>query len=58
MPLELHFKTNDLKAILEPLCLRVLDHFQLPAHRLLCFFDDVDPPCFAQRFRVGTGASP
>ncbi|HEV8039246.1 MAG TPA: hypothetical protein VGP62_10320 [Bryobacteraceae bacterium] len=43
-------KTKDLKAILEPLCSRVLEHFQLPAQRLLCFFDDVDPLWFTQYF--------
>ena len=31
--------------------MRVLDSFQLPDLRLLCFFDDEDPPCFEQRFK-------
>jgi hypothetical protein len=47
---ELHFKSKELEVMLEPVCLRVLERFQLPARRLLCFFDDADPPCFAQRF--------
>ncbi len=47
------FKTKDLRTTLEADCLRVLEHFELPAHRLLCFFDDEDPPCFAQRFPGG-----
>jgi len=49
----LKFKTYDLRATLESLCLRVLEHFQLPDLRLLCFFDDVDPACFVQRFGSG-----
>jgi hypothetical protein len=42
------FKTNELRATLEPLCLQVLGHFQLPAQRLLCYFDDADPPDVAE----------
>lgn len=49
----LHFKTDDLRATLDPLCQRVLEQFRLPAHGLLCFFDDEDPPCFEQRFGRG-----
>jgi hypothetical protein len=37
------FKTNDLKTKLDADCLRVLENFELPAQRLLCFFDDEDP---------------
>jgi hypothetical protein len=45
----LHFE-NDLAATLEPLCQRVIEHFQPPDLRLLCFFDDKNPSCFDQRF--------
>jgi len=45
----LKFKTNALGLTLEPLCSLVIGHFQLPDFRLLCFFDDEDPACFAQR---------
>jgi len=47
---KLQFKTNDVRETLELVSQRVLEHFQLPTARLLCFFDDADPPCFAQRF--------
>jgi hypothetical protein len=47
---KLQFNSNDGRVVLELASQRVLEHFQLPTLRLLCFFDDQDPPCFAQRF--------
>jgi hypothetical protein len=44
----LRFKTNNLAGTLDPLCQSVLKHFQLPSLRLLCFFDDDNPPCLEQ----------
>jgi hypothetical protein len=48
-----HFKTNSLKVTLEPRYFSVLKYFDLSAPRLLCFFDDENPPCFARRFPSG-----
>jgi hypothetical protein len=45
-----HFETNDLQATLEPLYQRVLERFQLPNLRLLCFFDVQNPKHFDQKF--------
>lgn len=36
------FKNEQLQARWEPLCPRVLEQFNLPQFRLLCYFDDVD----------------
>ncbi len=44
---DLYFRTEALKVRLEAHCLRVLEHFELPALKLLCFFDDENPQCFA-----------
>jgi hypothetical protein len=46
----MRFKTNDLKALLEPLLQRVLEYFRVPALRVLCFFDDENPLCFEPWF--------
>jgi hypothetical protein len=40
---ELVFKTDDLESDRKATCLRVLDQFQLPDLRLLCYFDDENP---------------
>jgi hypothetical protein len=37
------FKTECLKADREAVCERVVDQFDLPSLRLLCYLDDVDP---------------
>ncbi len=42
----LRFKTNEIKANLKDACEKVLEHFNLPDHRLLCFFDDENPSWF------------
>lgn len=52
-PVALRFKSNDLRTTLEPPCLHVLQQFQFPDRRLICFFDDEDPACFARRFGSG-----
>jgi glycogen debranching enzyme len=39
----LYFKTPELKVTRKPACDRVLEHFNLPTFRLLCFFDDENP---------------
>src|ERR1700693_4685274 len=40
---ELVFKTDDSESDRKATCLRVLDQFQLPDLRLLCYFDDENP---------------
>jgi hypothetical protein len=41
---KLDFKSDELRDTLKPVCERILEHFQLPAQRLYCYFANEEDP--------------
>jgi hypothetical protein len=51
--IELIFRDSSKQPKLKPLCWKILEHFQLPQHSLICIFDDEECPEFTDPSSYG-----